>query len=158
MKIDLSLQDYAEALRLENQDNKRMIYDPIRSKWLTLQPEEFVRQLLVQYLLQARYYNKHRITLERGLKVNGLNKRCDLLVFDKEMAPFLLVECKAPQVKLTETVFRQIAAYNLPLQVPYLLVSNGPVSYCCQMNYSAGNYTFVPEVPLYPGTEPIFES
>jgi predicted type IV restriction endonuclease len=151
MQLDLGLTSFSDSLRLDHHDGRRFVYDPLRSKWLALQPEELVRQLLVQYLLQARGYNRNRITVERGLKVNGLSKRCDLLVFDSAMAPFMLIECKAPQVALSEAVFRQIAAYNLPLQVPYLLVTNGPVSYCCRMDYSAGRFTFVPELPDYPG-------
>ena len=126
-----------------------MVWDSIRAKWLVLQPEEMVRQLLVLYL-QDCGVNKNRIAIERGLEVNGLAKRCDMLVYDPQMNPWLLVECKAPQVRLTQATFRQIAAYNLPLRVPHLLVCNGPEAYCCTLDWETENHRFLTALPVYP--------
>jgi hypothetical protein len=77
-------------------------------------------------------------------------KRCDILAFQKDMQPFMLVECKAPQVPISQDTFRQIAIYNLPLRVPYLMVTNGRQTYCCEMDYNNNGFTFLQEVPHYP--------
>lgn len=150
MLLDLDLIQYQEILRIKTEGDSRYIWDVIRAKWLVLQPEEWVRQLLVLYLLDKVGVNKNRIAIERGLQVNQLKKRTDILVFDREMSPWLLVECKAPAVPLNEKVFRQIAIYNMPLQVPHLLVCNGPQAYCCQMHVAERTYVFLPNLPDYP--------
>ncbi|MFM9952172.1 MAG: type I restriction enzyme HsdR N-terminal domain-containing protein, partial [Saprospiraceae bacterium] len=109
--MDLSLMRFKHLLQLRQSAEGAAIYDPIRKKWLVLQPEEMVRQLAVSYLLEEKRYNKNRIKIEKSLRVNTLSKRCDVLVYDPDMRPFLLVECKAPQVKISEATFRQLAAY-----------------------------------------------
>ncbi|GJM31363.1 MAG: restriction endonuclease subunit R [Saprospiraceae bacterium] len=119
---------------------------------MVLQPEELVRQLVVQYLLSEKGFNQNRIALERGLTVNGLAKRCDILIYNQAMNPFLLVECKAPSVKITQEVFRQIAIYNLPLNVPFLLVTNGVDTYCCEMDYDQRTFKFLAAIPDYPSS------
>lgn len=139
--------DFQDRLQLKTEGGQRWLFDPIRRKWVVLQPEEMVRQLLLWYLIESKGYNKNRLAVERGLEINGMAKRCDILIYDTTMKPLLLVECKAPQVQITQSVFRQIATYNLPLQVPYLLVSNGPVSYCCEMNYERSDFTFLKDIP-----------
>ncbi len=151
MQLDLGLDLLIDRLKIREQDNKPMIHDCVRERWLVLQPEEMVRQLVVHYLIACKGYSRHRISLERGIMVNGLYKRFDLLVYDSQVQPFMLIECKSPQVSLTEATFRQIAAYNQVFQVPYLFVTNGRDSYCCQMNYSEALFTFVAEIPDYPG-------
>lgn len=145
--IDLNLMKYKEHLQLKRQDGTRKIWDPVRKKWLVLQPEELVRQLLLQYLLLEKGYNRNRIRMEKGLQVNELDKRCDLLVFDEKIRPFLLAECKAPHVPVGQEVFEQIAWYNTALTVPFLLVTNGIDSYCCAIDYATRTYTFLQEVP-----------
>ncbi len=123
--IDLELMQYKDLVQVKKIEGKTHVFDPLRKKWLVLQPEELVRQLFVQYLLRGKGYNFTRIKVEKSLKVNGLDRRCDLLVYDAAIRPFLMVECKAPQVDISQETFRQIAWYNLPLQVPYLAVTNG---------------------------------
>lgn len=151
MQLRLNLTHYQELLEVKLEEGKRWLRDPIRNKWLVLQPEEMVRQLLIQYLLDVLGVNKNRIAIERGLSVNGLQKRCDILIFDQAMQPWLLVECKAPSVTLRQSVFRQIATYNMPLQVPYLLVCNGPEAYCCSIDFEQESYQFLEDLPPYPG-------
>lgn len=146
--IELDLLAKQSHLRVKVKDDVRYLFDAIRKKWLVIQPEELVRQLIILYLIEELQYNKNRIHIEMGLRVNDLQKRCDILVYDEQMHPFLLVECKAPSVKVNQAVFRQIATYNLPLQVPYLLVTNGQVSYCCRMNYEKRTYEFVNTIPV----------
>lgn len=147
--LELSLSDYQPYLRIKKQADKRYIWDEIRSKWLVLQPEELVRQLLIHHLLDSHKVSKNRIAIERGIKVNQLQKRCDILIYNQGMNPWLLVECKAPSVKLNQAVFRQIATYNMPLQVPYLLVCNGPQAYCCSIDFSAQTFAFLENLPVY---------
>ncbi len=149
--IDLKLMDYKEHIRLKREGNIRNIWDPIRKKWLVLQPEELVRQLLLQYLLKKMAYNANRVRMEKGLQVNALDKRCDLLVFDDRIRPWLLAECKAPHVPVGQEVFEQIAWYNTALEVPYLLVTNGIDTYCCAIDYEKRSYTFLQEIPEAPG-------
>lgn len=147
MEIHIDLLRYKDQLRVKRQADKRFIFDRIRKKWLVLQPEEMVRQLVLEYLLQERGYNSNRISMERGLKVNTLDRRFDLLVYDKEVKPYLLIECKAPQVKISQAVFEQVSCYNSSLQVPYLMVTNGRENYCCWMDYEAKSYRFLDVVP-----------
>lgn len=147
--IDLSLSDYQSYLKIKQQSGKRYIWDEIRSKWLVLQPEELVRQLLIQYLLLKHKVSRNRIAIERGIKVNQLQKRCDILIYDQEMSPWLLIECKAPSLKLNQAVFRQIATYNMPLQVPFLLVCNGPDTYCCAIDFAEQTFSFLDHLPAY---------
>ncbi len=149
-QIDLQLLRYQEKLRTKTEENKRYIYDPIRKKFLVLGPEEMVRQLTLCYLIDFKKYNKNRIRVEKGLKLNGLSKRCDILVYDMEMTPFLLVECKAPDVPITQSTFEQIGRYNLPLRVPYLMLTNGLTSFCCQVNYESQSFDFLDSIPDFP--------
>ena len=147
--LQLDLPRFQTEIQIKQEAGKRWIWGVIRSKWLVLQPEELVRQLLLQYLMLEAGVNKNRIAVERGLSVNGLQKRCDILIYDLEMNPWLLVECKAPKVRLNEAVFRQIATYNMPLQVPYLLVCNGPDAYCCAIDFTEQTFAFLDELPNY---------
>ena len=148
--IELDLMQYKDLLQVEKEGGKTYLFDPLRRKKLVLQPEELVRQLIVQFLILEKGYNKNRIKIEKGLEVNGLKKRCDVLVYDREVNPYLLVECKAPNIRITEGAFRQIATYNLLLQVPFLLVSNGVDTFCCKMDYEKETFEYLSEVPYYP--------
>ncbi len=138
---------YKSDLRIKKVNGRHYIYDPIRRKDLVLQPEEFVRQLVVQYLLQDRGYPFNRIRVEMLLEINTRRKRCDILIFDQEIKPFLLVECKAATVKISQATFDQIARYNLALEVPYLVVTNGLETYCCSMDHENERYDFLGEIP-----------
>ncbi|MFK8161651.1 MAG: type I restriction enzyme HsdR N-terminal domain-containing protein [Lewinella sp.] len=145
--IDLRLPRFSSQLNVKQEGNKRMVFCAIRKKWLVLQPEEFVRQLLLHFLIGDMRYNRNRITVERGMTVNTQARRTDILVFDADMRPFLLIECKAPQVPLNTSVFRQAATYNGPLRVPYLMVSNGRESYVAEIDFVKENYRFLGMVP-----------
>jgi hypothetical protein len=147
--IQLDLTVWEKQLKLKKEAGVRYLYYPIRNKWLVLQPEEIVRQLMVQYLLSEKQYNKNRIRIEQGLLVNGLSKRCDILIYDQTVKPLLLVECKSPKVPITQAAFEQIANYNLPLQVKYLVVTNGPATFCCEMDYETRSFHFLSAIPEY---------
>jgi hypothetical protein len=147
MRIQLDLLRFQDQLQVKRDGDKRLIFDPVRKKWLVLQPEEMVRQLMVCYLLEVKGYRKNRLSAERGLTVNSLQGRFDLLVYDQEVEPYLLVECKAPQLKLKQSTFEQAAWYNTTLRVPYLMVTNGRETYCCAIDYEAKDYHYLDAVP-----------
>lgn len=150
MKItNLNLLNYQDQLKLKTIDGKRHIYDPIRAKFLVLQPEELVRQLLIVYMTKALDYPSTRIAVEQGIKVNTLARRCDILIYNQAIQPILMVECKAPKVQISETVFEQIAQYNIPLQLPYLVVTNGIDTYCCRIDHQLKEYYFLNKIPSF---------
>lgn len=149
MKIDINLLAYRDFIQLKKEGQKNYIFDPIRKKHLVLAPEEIVRQMVIQFLIREKQFPKSKISVEKGLKVNDLSKRCDLLIYNQKMEPEVLVECKAPRVKIDEKAFEQIARYNLQLQVRFLLVTNGIATYCCKMNYTEQNFTFLSEIPSW---------
>jgi hypothetical protein len=121
--MQLNFPEY--AFKIEQQGERLKIYDSIRKKWVILTPEEWVRQHAIAYLVQTKNYAASLIAVERSLTFNGLQKRFDVLVYNKLAQPFLLVECKAPEVALSEDTLMQICTYNTQFKVPYLWVSNG---------------------------------
>ncbi len=141
---------YHAELRLKTEQEQRLIWDELRRKWLVLQPEEMVRQLLVQYLIRNCGYNRNRMQIERGVKVNQRQGRFDLLVLGPQLLPFLLVECKAPTIMLTDDTLRQAARYNLNYQAPFLAVTNGHTTLICQLDHETGSFAFQDAFPDYP--------
>lgn len=135
--------------RFKNSENKTAIFDEIRKKFIILTPEEWVRQNVVQYLLQEKKYPKSLINVEKLLKINGLVKRYDVVVFNKDGSIFILVECKAPEIKISQATFDQIARYNMTMKSEYLMVTNGLNHYFCQMDFENEKYTFLRELPDY---------
>lgn len=133
--------------RLKNSENKTAIFDDIRKKFVVLTPEEWVRQHTVQWLLQEKEYPLSHLNVEKALKINGLTKRYDIVVFKPDGSLRLLVECKAPEVPITESVFDQIARYNMALQAEFLMVTNGLNHYFCQMDFERRQYQFLPDIP-----------
>ncbi len=150
MNLQLDFLQFQPNLKIKKEGKQRLLFCTIRKKYLVLQPEELVRQLTIQYLIKDSAYNKNNIHVERGLTVNGLYRRTDIIIYDKDVQPYLLVECKRPKVKITQAVFDQIARYNLTLKVKYLLVTNGIDTFCCEMDYEAQSYRFLAEVPVAP--------
>lgn len=137
------------SFRVKSSENKTTIFDVIRKKFIVLTPEEWVRQHVIHFLIEDRNYPKSLINVEKVIKVNGTIKRYDVVVFKPDGSIFLLVECKAPKVKITQHTFDQIARYNLTLKGEYQMVTNGLEHYYCQIDYEAENYHFIPEIPLY---------
>ena len=135
--------------RFKNNENKVSIFDEIRKKFIILTPEEWVRQHVVQFLMLEKKYPKSLINVEKVLKVNDLRKRYDVVVFNPNGSIHILVECKAPEVKIDQTTFDQIARYNLTLKATYLMVSNGLKHYFCQMDFENEKYHFLQELPVY---------
>lgn len=135
--------------RFKNNENKVSIFDEIRKKFIILTPEEWVRQHVVQFLMVEKKYPKSLINVEKVLKVNDLRKRYDVVVFNPNGTIHILVECKAPEVKINQTTFDQIARYNLTLKATYLMVSNGLKHYFCQMDFENEKYQFLQDLPVY---------
>ena len=135
------------SFRFKNSENKVSIFDEIRKKFIVLTPEEWVRQNVIQFLLQNKNYPKSYINVEKLIKVNGLSKRYDGIVFKPNGEIFLLIECKAPEVPISQDTFDQIARYNLELKAQYLMVTNGLNHYFCQMDFENETYIFLKELP-----------
>lgn len=123
------------------------IFDIIRRKYVVMTPEEWVRQHLLNYLVIEKKVPKTLIAVEKSIKVNGLARRTDVLVYNKEMGKMMLAECKAPSVRITQKVFDQAARYNLSLDVKYFVLTNGLITICCTMDHLNRKYNFLKEVP-----------
>lgn len=136
-------------LRTRVQGTYTEVFDPLRRKFVILTEEEWVRQHLIQYLLIQKLVPATMMASERGLTVNKLAKRFDLLIFGTDGKPIMIVECKAPHIPLNEEVFYQAARYNLTLQVKYLLISNGLEHHCLYVDYSTGETRFLEDIPTY---------
>lgn len=139
------------ALKIKEENGISYIFDQIRKKYLVLTPEEWVRQHLIHFLINVKNYPRSLMKLEGGLKLNHLQKRSDILLFNTQGEKILLVECKAPSVKINQDTFDQIARYNFVHKVEWLLVSNGMQHFCCRIDYEKKTYSFVEELPDYTG-------
>lgn len=137
------------SFRFKNSENKVSIFDSIRKKFVVLQPEEWVRQHCIQYLINIKHYPKSLINVEKELVVNTLKKRYDIVVFNSDGSIHLIVECKSPKVNINQNTFDQIAQYNLVLNADYLMVTNGLNHYYCQMDFINERYHFLRDIPKY---------
>lgn len=135
--------------RFRNTENKVSVFDEIRRKFIVLTPEEWVRQHVVHFLLYEMNYPKSLINVEKLLTINGLNKRYDVVVFNNDGSISILVECKAPHVKISQSVFDQIARYNMAMHSQFLMVTNGHHHYFCRMDYENEKYLFLENLPAY---------
>ncbi|WP_395047000.1 type I restriction enzyme HsdR N-terminal domain-containing protein [Flavobacterium sp.] len=137
------------TFRFKNSENKVFIFDEIRKKFVILTPEEWVRQNVVRFLLEEKKYPKSYINVEKLIKIGGLSKRYDIVVFEPNGKIFLLIECKAPEVPISQNTFDQIARYNMVLEAEYLMVTNGLNHYFCQMDFENEKYLFLKELPEF---------
>lgn len=143
----LSLPIY--KLKMKSEGEKTYIFDVVRKKYLLLTPEEWVRQNFIHYLNKEKKYPLGLMGVEQMVKYNSLKTRADIVMYNTEGKANIIVECKAPDVKITQDTFNQIAKYNSQLKVKYLLVTNGINHYCCEMNYEKNEIVFLEEVPTY---------
>ena len=137
------------SFRFKNSENKISIFDEIRKKFVILQPEEWVRQHCVQYLIQNKNYPKSLINVEKELKVNQLKKRYDIVVFNSDGNIHLIVECKSPKISINQNTFDQISRYNLTLNANYLMITNGLNHYYGKMDCEEKRYLFLKDIPKY---------
>lgn len=140
-------------LRFKKSDDKVLVFDEIRRKFFVATPEEWVRQHVVHFLLRHKNYPKSLINVEKTLKLNGLAKRYDIVVFNTDGSIRILVECKAPEIAISQATFDQIARYNMALQAEYLMVTNGMNHYFCQVDFEKEQYQFLKDLPVYQQSE-----
>jgi hypothetical protein len=143
----LNLPSY--SFKLKSKENKTLIFDKFRKKYVVLTPEEWVRQHVAYYLLEEKKYPISLIAIEKQLIINNLTKRSDILVFNQTGTPEIMVECKAPSIKISQETFDQIARYNLKIKANYLFVTNGLTHFYCQMDFENETYIFLKELPNF---------
>ena len=137
------------SFRFKNSENKVLIFDEIRKKFIILTPEEWVRQHVIHYLLNELNYPKSLINVEKLIKINDLSKRYDVVVFKSTGEILVLIECKPPSITISQATFDQIARYNLVLNAQFLMVTNGLNHYFCQMDFENEKYLFLKNLPTY---------
>ncbi len=120
IKVNYPLFQY----KIKREENKELIFDEVRKRWVRLTPEEWVRQNMIQYLLQDLKYPASLLSIEKELKLGELRKRCDIIVY-KDASPWMIIECKEPNVPISEKTMQQILRYHLALPVPFLCLTNG---------------------------------
>lgn len=135
-------------LRLRKVEQRTQIYDAFRKRWVVLTPEEWVRQHFLHFLKDELRYPANLLAVEKSLRLNGLSKRADIVVYSRTMEPWMLIECKKPEVKLTQAVFDQAARYNLVMNVPYLAITNGMQLLAAEIQTDRA--VFIQELPGYP--------
>lgn len=145
--FSLNLPDF--QVKIAVTDGKKMVFDPLRRKYVALTPEEWVRQHFVHFLIQHKGYPSGLLANEVQLTLNGTRKRCDTVLYDRTRTPRMIIEYKAPTVPITRQVFDQITRYNIVLKVDYLIVSNGLEHYCCKVDYERFCCNFLKEIPDY---------
>lgn len=135
------------TFRFKSKENKTLIFDIVRKKYVVLQPEEWVRQHTLQYLSETKNYPLSLTNVEKQMTVNGLRKRYDIVIYNQDGSIKVLVECKAPSIAISQAVFDQVARYNMPLQAEFLMVTNGLQHYYCKMDFKNEKYRFLEEIP-----------
>ena len=148
--LDIDLLQVQPFIKIRKKTQGNEIFDTVRKKWLILQPEEWVRQLIVLYLSKILHFPLNHFSIEKGVS-KGLKKgRWDILIFDYSMKPFLLIECKSPNTSLTEDVIYQAGVYNIALKAPYIAVTNGSQTSCFMIDKEINGFTFLTGFPDYP--------
>lgn len=130
-------------------NGKSVIFDAVRRRYVALTPEEWVRQHFVNFLIAYKGYPRELLANEVQIQLNGTKKRCDTVLYQRNLTARMIIEYKAPDVEITQAVFNQIMRYNMVLRVEYLVISNGLQHYCCQMDYEKNQYIFLNDIPSY---------
>ena len=137
------------SFRFKNRENKPLIFDVVRKKFMVLTPEEWVRQNTIQYLVKELNIPLSLINVEKQIKLHGTIKRYDIVTFNPDGSIHLIVECKADSIKISQDTFDQIARYNLVLKSTFLMVTNGIDHYYCKMDLQNQRYSFLETLPEY---------
>ncbi|MEI6753198.1 MAG: type I restriction enzyme HsdR N-terminal domain-containing protein [Paludibacter sp.] len=141
----LNLPEY--NFRIKKQKEKHLIFDSQRRRFVSLTPEEWVRQHFIRFMIQSKGYPAALLAVEKQLKLNGLIKRCDAILYNLEAKPVMIIEFKAPNVAINQETFDQVAVYNAKLRVDLFIISNGIEHYCCKVNAETAQYEFFSEIP-----------
>jgi len=136
-------------LKIKLVEGTTQVFDVVRKKYFKLTPEEFVRQNFLHYLRTEKKYPFGLMGVEKMIKYNNKRTRADIVLYNSDGKPNMIVECKAPDVEITQDTFYQIARYNSKLRVEFLVVTNGMKYYCCKMDYKNNDITFLNEIPVY---------
>jgi hypothetical protein len=144
---ELNLPSY--SFKISGDDKSEMIFDPLRKKYVKLTPEEWVRQNFLQYLIQQGHYPAGLIGVEVMFHLFKVKRRIDILIHNRSGKPVMMVECKAPEVPVTDSVFDQIVTYNMELNLPYIIVTNGLVHYICKIDHGNKSFEFLNVIPLF---------
>ena len=137
------------ALKTKSVEGTIQVFDVIRKKYFVLTPEEWVRQHFIHYLNTEKNYPMGLMQVEKMVKYNALKTRADIVLYTTEGKAKMIVECKAPNVKITQDTFNQIAKYNFKLKVPFLVVTNGMQHFCCRMDYKNNSISFLDDIPIF---------
>ncbi|HNW97431.1 MAG TPA: type I restriction enzyme HsdR N-terminal domain-containing protein [Bacteroidales bacterium] len=143
----LNLPEY--SFRFRQRNDKTQVFDIIRKKYIVLTPEEWVRQNFVAWLIHEKKFPTGLIGIEKEITLNGLKKRYDIVIYNLNHRPEMLIECKAPDIAVSQKVFDQIAIYNMVMHVKYLIVTNGLEHFCCTMDFEKQKYFFLDDIPEY---------
>ena len=138
-----------QFLKIKKENGKDFIFDALRKKYVRLTPEEWVRQNFIKHLIEEKKYPSGLISVEMSVNINNQNQRSDIVIFNKQAKPIMIIECKAPCVKITQKTMDQAARYNWNLKVEFLVVTNGKSHYICKINHEENNYEFLQEIPNY---------
>ena len=133
--------------KIKEEQGKEYIFDEVRKKWVVLTPEEWVRQNFLQYLIQVKNYPASLIAVEKEIAVADTKKRFDIVLYDKNHQPFMIIECKEMGVDLDNKTLDQVLRYNIALQVPFLVITNG--SYCFAFSTAGGVMSAIAEIPFF---------
>lgn len=146
--MQLNLPSYAYKIRLNDQ-GKKEIFDSFRRKYLVLTPEEWVRQHFLHFLVNEKKFPAMLLSVEKGIMVNGMQKRFDAVACDHTGQPLVLLEFKSPEVGLNQKVLEQIGRYNMNLNVRYLMISNGIQHFSCELDYLTHSFRFHDQIPMF---------
>tara|TARA_B100001094_G_C18011811_1_gene710497 strand:+ start:475 stop:918 length:444 start_codon:yes stop_codon:yes gene_type:complete len=145
--LKLSFPNY--EFRLKKIDEKRFIFDEIRKKYIELTAEEWVRQNCIKFLINEKKYKSQLIAVEKKIILNNLTKRFDIIAYDNNGDPNLLVECKAPNIAIKQQTFDQILSYNRVINSKYLMITNGIIHYYCKIDNIDNKINFLKDIPNY---------
>ena len=143
----LNLPEY--NFRIKKQNNKLVIFDSQRKRYISLTPEEWVRQNFIRFLIESKGYPAAYLAIEKQLIINGMKKRCDAILYNEYALPIVIIELKAPNIPISQATFDQVAVYNAKLKVDFFMISNGLEHYCCKVNTENARYDYLPEIPSY---------
>lgn len=145
----LSLNLPAFDLKIITKNGKNVVFDILRQRYVTLTPEEWVRQHFVHFLINYKNYPKNLMANEVQVRLNNTIKRCDTVLYRRDLTAQMIIEYKSPDIMISQSTFDQITRYNMVMKVDYLIVSNGLQHYCCKINYCQNKYSFLPDIPDY---------
>lgn len=135
--------------RVKKQDHRMLIFDEVRRKFVTLTPEEWVRQNFIKYLCEHLGYPQQLMAIEKMVIVNGLQQRADIVIYNRKGLPVMIVECKASHIPITNEVFAQAARYNMKLKVDFLILTNGIKHFGAKLDYTNETFQLLSELPTF---------